>query len=409
MTARTTTRTTTSMPPRNAYAALLRTPGAAHFFLAGLIARYPLAMMTLGIVIMVSHTHGHYELPSLVASVAIFSEALIAPQLARLADRFGQRRVALPASGAATVAFILFIAASTWRWPDWTLFACAAGLGCMPNFGAFSRTRWSNLHSGTPLLKSAFAMESLAEEIIWMTGPILVVWCAHHLSPQAGMVAAALIFVAGAAYFCAQTGTEPAPHPKHTRRDGKPAIFAAAVFLPALILLAFGGFFGILEVAATAYATELGAPQKTWYPLTAYAVGSIITGSVYGLGHWRAPLQRQLRWMAAAFAATTLPFCFVTSLETLTLIGFIAGTACSPTIIIALGLVETGVAKEKLTEAMTWALVSPPIGMAAGFALAGRLVDQIGAQTTFAATVPFGVAAFVVAACAARVLGRGHR
>jgi len=397
------------MTTRNTYLTLLRRPGAAHFFLAGLIARYPLAMMTLGIVIMVNDSHGSYGLPGLVASVAIFAEALIAPQLSRAADRLGQTRVALPAACAATAAFVALIAASWLRWPDWTLFVCAAGIGFMPNFGAFSRTRWSALYSGTPLLKSAFAMESLAEEIIWMTGPILAVWCAYHLAPQAAMVVAALIFVAGTLYFCAQTATEPAPHPAHLQRGGAPAICDPAVLLPALILLAFGGFFGVLEIAAAAFAKQLGVPQQTWYPLTAYAVGSIITGSVYGLRHWRAPLPRQLLWMAGAFAATTLPFCFVTGMASLTLIGFIAGTACSPTIIIALGLVENGVAKEKLTEAMTWALVSPPIGMAAGFALAGRLVDEIGAQPTFAATIPFGIAAFAVAGVAALVAGRGGR
>jgi len=394
------------MSTRNTYLTLLCAPGAAQFFVAGLIARYPLAMMTLAIVIMVSDTRGDYELPGLIASVGIFAEALIAPQLSRLADHFGQARVALPASCIATAAFIALIAASRLDWPDWTLLVSAAGIGCMPNFGAFSRARWSALHSGTPFLRSAFAMESLAEEIIWMTGPIIVVWCAYHLAPQAGMVAALLIFVVGAGWFCAQKRSEPAPHPAAAQRCGKPAIFSLAVFLPALILLAFGGFFGILEVAATAYAKQLGVPKKTWYPLTAYAVGSIITGSLYGLRHWRLPLPRQLRWMAAAFALTTLPFCFVTSLATLTLIGFIAGTACSPTIIIALGLVENGVAKDKLTESMTWALVSPPIGMAGGFALAGALVDRFGAQTTFAATVPFGVAAFAVAVVAAMLLTR---
>jgi len=399
------------MTARHTYLPLFRTPGAGHFFLAGLIARYPSAMVTLGIVIMLSDTRGDYKLPSFVASTCILANALIAPQLSRLADRYGQARVARPAVALAATAFVLLMAASYYVWPDWLLFASAACMGFMPNFGAFSRTRWSHLYGGTPLLRRAFALESLCEELIWMTGPIIVVRCAYHIAPQAGITVALGLFIVGALYFCAQSRTEPAPPLQHARRAATqaarspPAIFSATVLLPAFILFAFGGFFGILEVAATAFAKQLGVLEKTYYPLTAYAVGSLTTGSLYGLLHWRLALPQQLRWMAGAFALTTLPFCFVTSLPALTLIGFIAGTACSPTIIIALALVENSVDKAKLTESMTWALVSPPIGMAAGFALAGSLVDRFGAQATFMATVPFGVAAFVVAVCAARRAG----
>jgi len=392
------------MTTYNPYRQIFRTRGVTGFFIAGLIARFPLGMVTLGIVLMLNSTHGGFGLPSLVASTAILSCALIAPQLSRLADGHGQTRIAVPAACLALAAYSLLIAASFQGWPDWTLFITAIGIGFMPNFGAFSRARWSHLYTGTPLLRTAFALESLCEEMIWMLGPIIVVWCATQLFPQAGVIAAAGLFTLGAGWFCTQTHSEPALVVRQHRVGEKPAIFSAGVLLPSLALFALGGFFGVLEIAATAFATKAQMQEKTFYPLSAYAIGSLLTGIAYGLAHWKAPLPRQLLLVSGLFVLTTIPFFFVANLWVLTLICFIAGASCSPSIIIALALVEYLTPKDRLTESMTWALVSPTIGMAAGFALTGKLVDTVGPEQAFYATVLFSLMAFLVVALAQKRL-----
>jgi len=383
-------------PPHNPYRQLFRTPGTSGFFIAGLIARFPQAMMTLGIVLMLGSTRTSFTLPSLVASTCILSCALIAPQLSRLADRYGQTRVAIPAISVALAAYCLLVVASLRSWPDWVLFASAAGIGCMPNFGAFSRARWSNLYGGSTLLRPAFALESLCEEMIWMSGPVIVVWCATRWFPEAGIMAAAGLFILGAGWFCTQTRTQPAPRAQPVQQGSTPAIFNPAVLLPALALFAFGGFFGVLEVAAAAFAKQLQMPEKTFYPLSSYAIGSLLTGTLYGLMHWTLPLRRQLVFVAAGFVVTSLPFFFIESIWILTLTAFITGATCSPFIIIALALVERLAQKERLTESMTWALVSPTIGMAAGFALTGALVDRFGPMHAFYATTAFSLMAFLI-------------
>jgi len=384
------------MIANNPYLQLFRTPGTARFFIAGLIARFPHSMMTLGIVIMLSSTRDTFAMPSLVASACVLSCALIAPQLSRLADRYGQKRIAIPAIFLAALAYGVLVLASLRAWPDWLLFASAIGIGFMPNFGAFSRARWAALHTGTPLLRSAFAMESLCEEMVWMSGPVIVTLCATRIFPEAGMIAAALLFVLGAGYFCAQTRTEPAPSAHARAHTGKSAILNPVVLLPALALFAFGGFFGVLEVAATAFCKQLGMAEKTFYPLSSYAIGSLFTGLAYGMVHWKRPLARQLLWVSFGFVLTTLPFFWIGDLWGLTLVALLTGATCSPFIIISLGLVEELVNKESLTESMTWALVSPTIGMAAGFALTGKLVDHFGPVQAFYATVLFSVMAFTL-------------
>jgi len=147
-------RSVSSSASGSSYRQLFAARGSVRFFVAGLIARFPSGMMTLSIVMMLTHSRTNYSLPSLVASTAILSNALLAPQLSRLADRYGQSRIALPAMGVAVAAFVALMLGARLMWADWALFVCAVGAGCIPNFGAFSRARWSHVYSGTPYLRA---------------------------------------------------------------------------------------------------------------------------------------------------------------------------------------------------------------------------------------------------------------
>jgi len=386
------------------YRQLFAARGSLVFFVAGMIARFPSGMITLSIVMMLTHSRTSYSLPSLVASTAILSNALIAPQLSRLADRYGQSRIALPAMGVTVTAFVALMFGARLMWPAWALFVCAVGSGCIPNFGAFSRARWSHVYSGTPLLRAAFALEALCEEMVWTCAPLIVIWCTTRLFPEAGIAAAALLFTSGGLVFCAQRKSEPKPHAPEAearRASGvaheSPAIFMPVVLISSLVLLGFGGFFGVVEVATTAFAKSLGVPEKIFYPLSLCAVGSFVGGILYGRRSWSPPLRSQFLVVTGMFFASTLLFFFVGGLWGLSLFCFLSGGMSAPTIIISMGLIESLVEKRRLTESMTWGLVSPLVGMALGAALAGPVVDWAGPQRAFYAVSAFGTLTFVVA------------
>jgi len=112
----------------NPYRQLFCTEGVTGFFIAGLIARFPLGMVTLGTVLMFNSTHGGFGLPSLVASTAILACALIAPQLSRLTDAHGQTRIAVPAVCITLASYAGLIATSFLHWPGWALFISAIGM-----------------------------------------------------------------------------------------------------------------------------------------------------------------------------------------------------------------------------------------------------------------------------------------
>ena len=94
----------------NPYVEIFRAPGAAAFCAAGFLARLPLPMVTIGIVTMISQTHGRYGLAGAVAATFAVTNALVSPRISRLVDRHGQARVVVPATVVAVAALLGLVA-----------------------------------------------------------------------------------------------------------------------------------------------------------------------------------------------------------------------------------------------------------------------------------------------------------
>ncbi len=180
------------------YWTLLRLPGAAGFAGAGFVARLPIAMRSVGCVLMVSALTGSFALAGAVAGVLTLSQAAIAPIVGRLVDQRGQYRIimtALPVNILGTVALALLARHEA---PVWTLFpaAAVAGVSALP-VGSLVRARWSAAAAGMPHLSGAYALEGVADELIYVAGPMLVTALAVSVNPVAGLLGALVLYVAG--------------------------------------------------------------------------------------------------------------------------------------------------------------------------------------------------------------------
>lgn len=133
----------------NPYTQIFSAPGTKAFAAAGFLARLPLAMVTMGIVAMLSQTHGEYWLAGAVSATFALGNAFVSPQISRLVDRHGQARVLVPATGLSVLAFGGLLAAAHFHWPAWTLFAAALLATTMPSMPAMVRARWSQLYRDT--------------------------------------------------------------------------------------------------------------------------------------------------------------------------------------------------------------------------------------------------------------------
>lgn len=380
---------------RNPYNEIFKAPGAKAFSATGFIARLPLSMITLGIVTMLSETHGEYWLAGAVAATFAFSNALIAPQVSRLVDRYGQRRILIPGTIVAVAALSSLMLATHYRAPSWTLFLFAVLAGTMPSMSAFVRARWTHIYRGSRKLHTAFAFESVVDEVIFMTGPIVAIGLSVGLFPEAGPLVATTLLALGNFLFAAQTSTEPPVHAQD-KSGGKSVIRLGSLQILVLTLIAIGAIFGTAEVTAVAFAEAQGDKASAGFALSAYAAGSLVAGLAFGALKLKLALPRQLLLAIALAALTTLPLMMVASIPTLAVVLFVAGVAVSPTIIISMALVEKIVPSSKLTEGMTWAITGIGIGMAAGSSASGWFIDNLGPTSGFFVSMLAGFIALAV-------------
>jgi len=394
------------------YREVLRIPGAFRFSAAGFIARLPLSIIGLGIVVYISGVTGSYAVAGLLAAAFQLPAATCALWTSRLVDRHGQHRVlpilvAIHALG--LIAFVLTVESGLPLVVQAITVAIAGA--SQPAIGAIVRARWAYTigrlgQASSPLLRSAFAVESIVDELIFTIGPLLVATLAVRLSLASPLVLAAALTVIGGLLLSAQRGTEPPPSsslPKASQHHG------SAIRLPGLlpvVLAAIGtGFvFGSFEVSAIAFAVRSGTPTAGGYVLALWALGSLVGGLWFGSRHWRIRLPTQAMICYLVLAVVLIPMPFIRSVPGLAIATFISGAAVAPALISGFSLAERLVPANLLTEGLTWSNSGLALGFSAGTALAGIAIDASGTTLAFALPVAGAAIAAIVIACTRRRL-----
>ncbi|MES5324716.1 MFS transporter [Alcaligenes phenolicus] len=380
------------------YRELFAAPGTRGFALAGLLARIPLPMIGIGIITMLSQLRGSYALAGAVSASFVLSYALLSPQVSRWVDRRGQSRVLPLATAISVLGLLLLLGATWWQAPDWILFAGAVLAGFMPSMSAMVRARWTAIYRGQDRLQTAYSLETVLDEVTFIAGPPLSVGLAVLVFPQAGVLAAALLLIAGVSALLLQKGTEP---PIQAQEQGsRPSVLRLnSVRLLALLMVAMGVIVGTVDIVSVAFAQQMGQPGAASLVLSAYALGSCAAGLVFGGLKLNIPLHRLLLLGGLATAATTLPLLLVASVAQLAGAVLLAGLFFAPTMIVAMSLVERVVPEQQLTEGMTWLLAGLNIGVAMGAAVSGRMVDQGGASSGFVAALYAAALIVLLALC----------
>jgi MFS family permease len=386
------------------YREIFRAPGTKGFAAAGFIARLPIAMAPIGIVTMMAQSGSGYWLAGAIAATFTLTNAVAAPQISRLVDRYGQSRLLIPATTVAVIAFALLMLATRLDWPVWTLFASALAAAAMPSMPAMVRARWTEIFRDTPELNTAFAFESVADELVYIAGASISVGLSVALFPEAGVLASTLLLAVGMTAFVLQRGTEPKVRVTETSVH-RSAIFLRPVQLVTLTLIFVGAIFATAEVSTVALTRDFDQPGAASLVIGVYAIGSFVVGLILGALNLRFPLHRQLLVVLAVLLLTTLPLLLVGSVPALAAAIFLSGVAVSPTFITAFGLVERRVPPEVLTEGITWVMTGIGIGMALGAFVAGWVVDNFGAQNGFWVSAAAATLALLVTALGQRVLG----
>ncbi|MFE9023610.1 MFS transporter [Streptomyces sp. NPDC007808] len=387
------------------YRALFAAPGSRAFSAAGLLGRMPLSMMGIGVVTMISQLTGRYGLAGALSATIALAAAVAGPQVSRLVDQYGQRRVLRPATLISLVAGAVLLLAAHYGWPDWVLFVACVGIGCVPSVGAMIRARWAALYRGTPQLHTAYSFESVVDEVCFIFGPIISIGLSTAWFPEAGPLLAGCFLAVGVFWLTAQRDTEPAPHPRE-RRGGSSALRAPGLQVLVATFVATGAIFGAVDVVTVAFADERGHKGAASVVLALYAAGSCAAGLVFGLLRFKgAP---EPRWLLGicAMAVSMIPLLLVGNLPFLAVALFVAGMAVAPTMITTMSLIEEHVPRAQLTEGMTWVSTGLAVGVALGSSMAGWVIDAAGAKAGYGVPAVSGAVAVAVGFLGYRRLSR---
>ncbi|GAA3767305.1 MFS transporter [Streptomyces phyllanthi] len=378
------------------YRALFAAPGSRAFTAAGLIGRMPLSMTGVGVVTMVSQLTGRYGLAGALTATVALSAAVAGPQVSRLVDQYGQRRVLRPAALFTLVAASGLLLAAHHGWPDWVLFVCSACVGCTPSAGAMTRARWAALYRGTPRLHTAYSFESVVDEVCFVLGPIISIGLSTAWFPEAGLLLAAAFLAVGVFWLTAQRATEPAPHPRERHGGGRSALRSPGLRVLVLAFAATGAIFGAVDVVTVAFADEQGHKGAASVVLALYAAGSCVAGIVFGLMRFTGAAER--RWLlgVCGMAVSMIPLLLVGNLPFLAVALFVAGLSIAPTMITTMSLIEEHVPRAHLTEGMTWVSTGLAVGIALGSSVSGWVIDAVGAEAGYGVPVVSGAVAVAV-------------
>ncbi|GAA2913152.1 MFS transporter [Streptomyces thioluteus] len=372
---------------RPGYGQLLRTRGAWTFLLPGFLARQPFAMLTIGILLLVQNTTGSYTTAGAVSATAGVAMALFAPQGGKLADRFGQAAVLLPGVVVHAAAISLLITLALSHAPLWALFAAAVPAGAStPQIGPMVRARWASKLTGSPLMATSAAFESVTDEFTFVIGPVLATALCTGVHPSAGLVAEAVLTVVGGLLFATQRRTQPLPSRAaggSLQEKGASALSVTGVRVLAVMFLGIGSVFGGMQMSMTAFTKAMGEPGLNGLLYGCFAAGNMIAGIVVGTVAWRSAPQRRLLIAYPLLTLATTPLWAAHSAPLLGGLGLLVGMCIAPALITGFTLVEKLVPAETRTEAFTWLTGSVGLGQAAGSLAAGKLVDKFSAHAGF--------------------------
>lgn len=373
------------------YRRALEVPGALRFSLAGLLARLPMAMMGIGIVLLVTDHTGSYAVAGRLTAVYVIGNAVGALPVARLVDSLGQRVVLLPAGLVSATSIALMVVAVTEDWSPALSYGAAAVAGTtFPNVGAAVRARWAYAVTDRETLETAFAWEAVNDEVVFIMGPTLVTLLAAALSPVAALALAGGALLTGTLWLTAQRSTEP---PAHADADADgPAQPMPWAGLAPLVVASFllGAMFGACEVATIALADEQDRPTMAGLILALWALGSLLAGLVTGALDFRRSAAARFRWGQLGLAVLMAPTPFVTDLVGMGVLLLFAGLAIAPTLIAAVSWIESMVPHRRLNEGLAVFHTALVVGVAPGAAVAGVVVDRWGASASY--WVPAGSA-----------------
>jgi MFS family permease len=379
--------------------AIASAPGALRVFVISLVARLPVTMLSIGLLVHARHLTGSFTAAGIVAGGYGVALGVGGPLLGKLVDRRGQTAV-LVTSAAAGAVLLGAVAVLPVGVPAAVVVALACGIGLAePPIGACVRTLFPGLLDDPAAVRAAYAADASASELTWVAGPPLVLGLGVAWSTGAALAVAGVVLLVSTVAFALQPASRAwRPEPATGPRPRGGSLQTPAMRTLVAVLVAVGVLFGAVEVAVTAAAHALGSTAAAGPLLGVWGAGSLIGGLLAarrgGGAYTPAGLALVLVGLTVGHFALTAATGSVLALAAVLLL---AGTAIAPTYATVYAMVDHAAPAGTVTEAFAWLATAIAVGSSAGSAIAGSLADRSGPVAAFVLAGAAGAAAVLLA------------
>jgi predicted MFS family arabinose efflux permease len=384
------------------YLQILRARHAARLLAGTLVGRLPNATAAIAVVLFVRAEGGSYSLAGALAAVYGVANAVGQPVLGRLVDLHGQPRVQLPAALASALAMAVFAFTGLDPLPLAYVAVGAAGLFTPPLEGGL-RALWPSVLRREDQVHTAYAMDAIAQEVMFTVGPLLVTLCVSLWSAGAALLVLNVLGVLGALSVVVSAPS------RAWRSAPREAHWLGALRSPGLLVL-LGAFLfigmalGSITVASVPYADDHGGDAVYGWLMAALGLGALLGGSVYGARTWPGAPERRLRVLVALLAVCYLPLMLMPGAVAMVALTALAGVFLAPAIACAFVIVDRHAPSGTVTEAFSWLVTTFTVGASVGTGVAGPVVEAGGARWGFAVPSAAGAVSLLVLLAAGRVM-----
>jgi len=388
------------------YSAVLRVPGVRALFTASVIARLPMGVDVLALLLFLHDRTGSFASGGIVVGALALGRALGAVVQGRLIDRHGIRRVLLPAAYAHGVLLGGVVALGFAGAETALLAACALVAGLTdPPISSVVRSLWFSLLSDRRSLVSvAFGMDTVIVELIFVAGPLLTALAVAADGAQWALALSSLLVAVGTTALVAAAPSAP-QEPTGNQSGGLVgALRAPGMRTVALTMLPLGVCFGAMEVTLPAFGHATGDAAWGGVLIALFSIGSTAGGLVYG-ARTIASVRRTFLGLLCVLPVGVLPLALVPGEPVLIGVLVVVAGACIAPLLAALGqLVGQLAADGTVTEAYTWNFTAMITGTSIGYAVVGGIVESSGWRAGFAAALAAAVFGTVIGLCRRRSL-----
>ncbi|MDO5492857.1 MAG: MFS transporter [Nesterenkonia sp.] len=384
---------------------LLGVAGPTYFPVA-LIARFPYAMMVVGVLTIVVSARGSMSLGGLTSAMVGLGTALCGPLIGAAADRFGQRPVLLVAGAASSLTLLTLTLVVYSDLPGWAVLVSGVAVGATaPQVPPLSRSRLVGIistrlpkHRHVRTVNSTMAYESAADELTFVFGPMIVGLLATTMHPAAPIIGAAVMTVVFLSWFAVHPSWSETPN---STGAGSVVAPAAALFAPRLLVvfagvLGVGMVFGSVLTSLTSVLGDAGHAERAGLLYGAMGVGSAICALGVALLPERFALRDRWVVFATILLVGSVGLSVVETLPGIIAMLLLQGVGVGPTMVTVFSFAARRTPDGRSATVMTMASTSVVVGQSAAAATTGQIAEAFGSAG--AIVIPIGAACVVTAA-----------